>query len=126
MAHTIDKGAKYKFLGENAFFVTLSKEKMQHSYAKNTELRDAAHAIGHRQMQPGSDEDKRARTQLELPMGHGGRGLHRLSPVEFSAVLLSSAALANVAITGAPDQPRPFDGPLAQAFARSGPSSVPM
>ena len=41
-------------------------------------------------------------------MRHGGMGLHCLSPAEgFSA----SAALANVAMTGAPEQFRPFDGP---------------
>ena len=44
-------------------------------------------------------------------MRHGGMGLHRLSPAEGSAAFLSSAALTNVAMTGAPEQFRPFDGP---------------
>ena len=39
------------------------------------------------------------------------RGLHCLSRAEGSAAFLSSAALANVAMTGAPEQFRPFDGP---------------
>ena len=38
-------------------------------------------------------------------------GLRRLSPAEGSAAFLSSAALANVAMIGAPEQFRPFDGP---------------
>ena len=59
----------------------------------------------------GSDEGTRARVQLEVPMRHRGMGLHRLSPAEGSATFLSSAALANVAMTGAPEQLRPFDGP---------------
>ena len=79
---------------------------------------DSALAIGHCQVQPGSDEDKCARPQLELPMRHGGIGLHRLSRAEGSAAFLSSAALANVAMTGAPEQFRPFDEPSAQASAR--------
>ena len=62
---------------------------------------DAALAIGHCQVQPGSGEDKRARAQLEQPMRHGGMGLHRLSPAEGSAAFLSLAALTNVAMTGA-------------------------
>ena len=72
---------------------------------------DSALAIRHCQVQPGPDEDTRARTQLELPMRHGGMGLHRLSPAEGSAEFLSSAALTNVGMTGAPEQFRPFDGP---------------
>ena len=67
----------------------------------------AALAIGHCQVQLGSDEDKRARAQLEPPMRHGGMGLHRLSPAEGSAggtAFLSSAALANVTLTGAQEQ----------------------
>ena len=72
---------------------------------------DAALAIGHCQVQPGSDDDNRARAQLELPMRHRGMGLHRLSPAEGSAAFLSSAALTNVAMTGAPEQCRPFDAP---------------
>ena len=51
-----------------------------------------------------------ARAQLKLPMRHGGMGLHRLSPAEGSAAFLSSAALANVAMIGAPEQFWPFDG----------------
>ena len=72
---------------------------------------DAALAIGHCQVQPGSDEDKRARAQLQLPMRHGGMGLHRLSATEASAAFLSSAALTNVTMTSASDLFRPFDGP---------------
>ena len=53
---------------------------------------DAALAISNCQVQTGSDEDKRAHAQLELPMRHGGMGLHRLSPAEGSAAFLSSAA----------------------------------
>ena len=59
-------------------------------------------------------------------MCHGGMGLYRLSPAEGSAAFLSSAALANVAMTGTPEQFRPFDGPPAQASARKGASSAPM
>ena len=73
-------------------------------------LSDAALSIGHCQVQPGFDEDTRARAQLELPMRHGGMGLHRLFPAEGSAGFLSSAAVTNVAMTGAPEQFRPFDG----------------
>ena len=72
---------------------------------------DAALAIGNCQVQPGSDADKRACAQLELPIRHGGMGLHRLSPAEGSAAFLSSAALANVAMIGAPEQFRPLHGP---------------
>ena len=54
---------------------------------------DAALAIGGCQVHPGSEEDKRARAQLELPMRHGGMGLHRMPPAECSAAFLSSAAL---------------------------------
>ena len=68
---------------------------------------DAALAIGNCQVQPGAD----ARAQLELPMRHGGMGLHRLSPAEGSAAFLSSAALANVAMIGAQEQLRPLNGP---------------
>ena len=86
---------------------------------------DVGLAIGHCQVQPGSDEDTRARAQLELPMRHGGMGLHRLSPVEGSAAFLSTAALTNVAMA-----PQSSFGPLmgqpAQASARSGPCSVSM
>ena len=46
-------------------------------------------------------------------MRHGGMRRHRLSPAEGSAAFLSSAALTNVAMTGAPEQFRPFDGPAA-------------
>ena len=49
---------------------------------------DAALAISHCQVQPGSDEDKRARAQLELRMRHWGMGLHRLSPAEGLSCLL--------------------------------------
>ena len=65
---------------------------------------DAALAIGNCQVQPGSHADTRARSW-------SGMGLHRLSPAEGSAAFLSSAALANVAMIGAPEQFRPFDGP---------------
>ena len=54
---------------------------------------DAALAIGGCQVHPGSEEGKRARAQLELPMRHGGMGLHRMPPAECSAAFLSSAAL---------------------------------
>ena len=78
---------------------------------------DAALAIGHCQVQPDSDEHKRARVQLQLPIRHGGMGRRRLSPAEGSAAFLSSAALANVGMTGAPGQFGPFDG-LAGAGLR--------
>ena len=54
---------------------------------------------------------KRACAQLQLPMRHGGMGLHRPSAAEGSAAFLSSAATTNVAMTGAPELFRPFDGP---------------
>ena len=72
---------------------------------------DAAFTIGNYQVQPGFDEDKPARAQLELPMRNGGTGLHRLSPAERSTAFLSSAALTKLAMIGAPEQFRPFDGP---------------
>ena len=83
---------------------------------------NAALAIVHCQVQPGSDEDKRARVQLELSIRCGGMGLHRLSPAEGSAAFLSSVALTNVAMTGAPEQFRPSDGP---ALRRPPPGVVP-
>ena len=70
---------------------------------------DAALAIGHCQVQPGSDEDKRARA-VGAAHAPRGIGLHRLSPAEGSAAFLSSAALTNVEMTGAPEQFRPLDG----------------
>ena len=90
------------------------------------DVAEAALANSHCQVQPGSDEEKRTHAQLELHMRHGGMGLHRLSPAEGSTGFLSSAALANVATTGAPEQFRPFHGPPAQASARNSPSSAPM
>jgi hypothetical protein len=72
---------------------------------------DAALKIGQCQVQPGSATDRGARVQLELPMRHGGKVLHRLSPAEGSEAFLSSAALTNVAIAKAPEQFRPVDGP---------------
>ena len=80
---------------------------------------DAALVIGHCQVQPSSDEDTRARAQLELPMRHGGMGLHRLSPAEGPAAFLSSAVLTNVAMTGAPEQFRPFDGPAGAGLRQA-------
>ena len=44
-------------------------------------------------------------------MRYRGMGLHRLSPDEGFAAFLSSAALTNVAMTGALEQFRSFDGP---------------
>ena len=81
-------------------------------------LSDAALSIGHCQVQPGFDEDTRARAQLELPMRHGGMGLHHLTPAEGSAAFLPSAALTNVAMTGAPEQFRPFDGPASAGLCQ--------
>ena len=78
---------------------------------------DAALAIGNCQVQPGSDADKSARAQLELPMRHGGMGLHRLSPAEGFSAILSSVALVNVAMIGAPEQFRPFDGPAGNGLS---------
>ena len=72
---------------------------------------NAALAIGSYQVLPGSDADKRARAQLELPMRHSGMGPHRLSSADGSAAFLSSAARAHVAMIGTPEQFRPFDGP---------------
>ena len=72
---------------------------------------DAALAIEYYEVQPSSDVDPRARAQLELHMREGGTGLHRLFHVEGSAAFLSSAALANVAMIGAPEQFQRFDGP---------------
>ena len=77
---------------------------------------DASLQIGNCKVSPVSEDDMCARAQLELPMRHGGMGLHRLSPVEGSAVFLSSAALTHVAMEGAPAQFRPFDGPTGQGF----------
>ena len=72
---------------------------------------DAALAIGNCQVQPGSHADTRARSW-------SGMGLHRLSPAEGSAAFLSSAALANVAMIGAPEQFRPFDGPASAGLCQ--------
>ena len=49
------------------------------------------------------------------------RGLHCLSRAEGSAAFLSSAALANVAMTGAPEQFRPFDGPAGAGLRQEWP-----
>ena len=48
--------------------------------------------------------------QLEVLMRHGSMELHRFSPTERSATF-SSAALAHLAMAGAREQFRPFDGP---------------
>ena len=56
------------------------------------------------QVQRGSDEDKRTRAQLEMPMRFGGMGLQRMPPAEGAAACCPSAALANVAMVGASEQ----------------------
>ena len=48
-------------------------------------IADTALQIGNCQVSPGSEDDMYARAQLQLPMRHGGMGLHRLSPAEGSA-----------------------------------------
>ena len=45
-------------------------------------------------------------------------GLHRLSPAEGSAAFLSSAALAHVAMEGAPAPFHPFNGPNGEGLRK--------
>ena len=76
---------------------------------------DAALAISNCHVQPGSDADKRARA---VGAAHASRrhGAPPPVPAEGSAAFLSSAALANVAMIGAPEQFPPFDGTASAAL----------
>ena len=56
------------------------------------------------------------RAQLELPMRHGGMGLHRLSTAKGFAAFLSSAALTHVAMESAPAQFGPSKGPTGEGL----------
>ena len=51
-------------------------------------IADTALQIGNCQVSPGSEDDMYARAQLQLPMRHGGMGLHRLSPVSYTHLTL--------------------------------------
>ena len=74
-------------------------------------MADAALALAQCTPTAGSQEDLSARAQLELPMRHGGMGLHRLSPAQGMAAFLASAVPVHVAMVRTPPQFRPFDGP---------------